>query len=76
MPAGDVPEGVRAGQHGQTEGKRDPEEADPQLNVVIGEELAARTALPHPPNTSKNVPRNSAPSLAANDGSCMWLLLA
>src|SRR5215204_2279664 len=35
---------------------------------------AARTALPQPPNTSQNVPRNSAPSLATRDRSRILLL--
>ena len=45
MAAGDVPEGVGASQHGQTERKRDPDEPDSQLDVVIAQELAASTAL-------------------------------
>src|SRR4051812_20235092 len=31
--------------------------------LVSGMKLAASTADPHPPSTSQNVPRNSAPSL-------------
>ena len=42
MPSGDVPEGVRANQHGQTKGKRDPDEPDPQLDVVISEECGSQ----------------------------------
>ena len=33
--------------------------------------VAASTALPQPPNTNQNVPRNSAPSRAPSDGSRM-----
>ncbi len=38
MPAGDVPKGIRADQHGQAKCKRDPEEPDPELHAVISEE--------------------------------------
>jgi hypothetical protein len=37
MPTGDVTEGVRAAQHGQTSGQGDAEEADAQL-LLLGQE--------------------------------------
>jgi hypothetical protein len=40
MPAGHVTEGVRAAQHGQTGGQRDPDEPDTQLNLILGQEQA------------------------------------
>jgi hypothetical protein len=40
-------------QHGHTEGEGDPGKANSQTS-------AASTALPHPRNTSQNIPKNSA----------------
>ena len=45
-------------QHGESEGERDAEQADADLGKA-----AASTALPQPPRTSQNVPRNSATNL-------------
>jgi len=47
----------------------------PSCTLSSVRNFAARIAAPHPPNSSTNVPRNSAPSFAANDGSRMWFSL-
>jgi hypothetical protein len=38
MATGDVTEGVRTAQHGQSGGQGDPEETDAQLHLFLGQE--------------------------------------
>src|SRR5215213_8976573 len=51
-----------------------PRKPIPSWTWLSVKNSAARTALPQPPNTSQNVPRNSAPSLATRDRSRILLL--
>src|SRR5215213_11933750 len=51
-----------------------PRKPIPSWTWLSVKNSAARTALPQPPNTSQNVPINSAPSLATRDRSHMLLL--
>jgi hypothetical protein len=60
--AGDMAERIGAGHHGQAEGERYAEEPDTQ-RIAVTPNLAASTALPQPPRTSQNVPRDSADNL-------------
>ncbi len=57
MAAGDVPDAVGHGQHGQAEGQRHADQTDADLRKA-----AAITALPQPPKVSQNVPMASAAS--------------
>ena len=63
MAAGDVADGIGHGEHGEAEGERDAGEADADDR----ESAAASTALPQPPSTSQNVPKNSAPRRCVMD---------
>ena len=64
VAARDVADGVGHRQHRQAEGEGHAEEADADVEgsaLELGAERPhARTALPQPPNTSQNVPMNSA----------------
>jgi hypothetical protein len=55
VTAADETHGIRHGDDVRTEGERDSDEADADSG-----NFAASTALPQPPNTSQNVPNNSA----------------
>jgi hypothetical protein len=54
MATGDVPDSVGHGQYSQTKRQRNANKSDAEIGNA-----AARTAEPHPPNTSQNVPKNS-----------------
>ncbi len=55
MAAGDVSNGIGHGQHRHPKAKETPANPMPSSGYA-----AASTALPQPPKTSQNVPKNSA----------------